>query len=93
MGPKTYLGDSVFAEEGSYKGEVILTTNNGFADDPRNTIVMGPAELVTLFSWLRAVEIYIGERDRGLPVVGACDPGVPPAVDPTTEKEQTDDGS
>lgn len=92
MGPKTYIGDSVFAEEGSFKGEIILTTNNGYADDPRNTIVMGPAELVTFFAWLRAMEIYVGSG-RDLPVVGACDPGVPPAVDPTTEKEQTDDGS
>ena len=90
---KTYLGDSVYAEEGSFKGEIMLTTNNGYADDPRNVIVMGPHELATLFQWLRAVGIYKGERNRDLPVVDADVTGVPPAVEPTTEKEQDDDGS
>ncbi len=90
MGPKTYLGDSVYAEEGSFKGEIILTTNNGYADDPRNRIVMGPNELNTLSLWLGTRGLA---HDRDLPVVGPCDPGVPSDVVTPTEKEQTDDGS
>lgn len=43
---KRYLGDSVYAE---YDGErVILTTNNGYPDDPRNTIVLEPQLLIEL---------------------------------------------
>jgi hypothetical protein len=54
---RTYLGDSVFVEEGSFKGEIKLTTNNGYPNDPRNVIVMGPGELNSLIDWLRAVGI------------------------------------
>jgi len=88
---RTYLGDSVYAEEGSFKGEIMLTTNNGYPDDPRNVIVLGPAELHGLFQWLRAVGVYKGERH--LPVVDAGSAGVPSDVATPTEKEQTDDGS
>jgi hypothetical protein len=88
---KDYLGDSVYVEEGSFKGEVILTTDNGYPDDPRNRIVMGPAELETFFFWLRNVGIYKGERH--LPVVDASTAGVPSDVATPTEKDQTDDGS
>jgi hypothetical protein len=54
---RIYLGDSVYVEEGSFKGEIKLTTNNGYADDPRNVIVMGPGELQALMDWLRAVGV------------------------------------
>lgn len=38
--PKDYLGDSVYAE---FDGNgVTLTTNNGYLDDPRNTIYLEP---------------------------------------------------
>lgn len=36
---KVYLGDSVYAEIDE-AGWITLTTNNGYADDPRNQIVL-----------------------------------------------------
>lgn len=35
---KTYLGDSVYVEWNGYS--IILTTENGYSDDPRNRIVL-----------------------------------------------------
>lgn len=35
---KTYVGDSVYAEWNGH--EIILTTENGYIDDPRNRIVI-----------------------------------------------------
>ena len=52
-----YLGDSVYVQEGSFKGEIVLTTNNGLPDDPRNKIYMEPAVLQALLDWLKAKEI------------------------------------
>ena len=37
---KEYVGDSVYVSEGSWAGEVILTTENGLPNDPSNTIAM-----------------------------------------------------
>lgn len=53
IGNKEYLGDSIYIEEGSYKGELILTTENGFG--PSNTIVFGPAEMDALFNYVNKV--------------------------------------
>ena len=36
-----YLGDSVYAEFDGYS--IILTTNNGYPDDPRNEIILEDA--------------------------------------------------
>ena len=36
-----YLGDSVYAEFDGY--HIILTTNNGYHDDPRNRIALDPS--------------------------------------------------
>jgi len=36
--PTEYLGDSVYAEFDGY--HIILTTNNGYPDDPRNRIAL-----------------------------------------------------
>ena len=48
----TYLGDSVYAE---LDGErIILTTNNGYPDDPRNRIVLDPDVWMALHEWLAA---------------------------------------
>lgn len=49
---KIYLGDSVYVEDGSYKGEIILTTNNGYDDDPRNKITLGLNEVQALIEYL-----------------------------------------
>lgn len=42
----TYLGDSVYAQFDGY--HVILTTNNGYPDDPRNRIALEPEVLASL---------------------------------------------
>lgn len=43
---KDYLGDSVYAEWDGY--HIVLTTNNGYLDDPRNTIALDPMVLTAL---------------------------------------------
>lgn len=55
---KTYLGDSVYLEvvDGMFK----LTTNNGYADDPRNVILI---ELPVYLSMLRVMKDH--EREIG----------------------------
>ena len=53
---KIYLGDSVYAEL-SDCGEIILTTENGYHDDPRNRIVMD-------YPVIYAFERFIGEVRR-----------------------------
>lgn len=40
---KTYLGDSVYLSPGRFLGEWILTTENGYPDDPRNIIYLDPS--------------------------------------------------
>jgi hypothetical protein len=47
---KTYLGDSVYAE--IEHGMIKLTTNNGYADDPRNIIYLEPEVLSAFGEWL-----------------------------------------
>ena len=48
---KIYLGDSVYGEVDA-QGRVVLTTNNGYHDDPRNVIVMEPDVLSAFHRWL-----------------------------------------
>lgn len=43
---KDYLGDSVYADFDGY--HVILTTENGYIDDPRNRIALEPDVLAAL---------------------------------------------
>lgn len=51
MGLKEWLGDSVYAEfDGFY---VILTTENGYPDDPRNKIALEPAVIVALEDFIK----------------------------------------
>lgn len=50
---RTYLGDSVYVKEGRLKGEIVLTTNNGYYDDPRNKIIMEPRVVQALLDWLQ----------------------------------------
>lgn len=56
---KTYLGDSVYAEWDGYA--IVLTTNNGYADDPRNRIVLEPAVYAELLGFVRRLEIQLSE--------------------------------
>jgi hypothetical protein len=51
---KVYLGDSVYAEMDSF-GALVLTTWNGYTDDPRNVIVLEPEVLEVLQLYLRKV--------------------------------------
>lgn len=51
---KEYLGDSVYAE---FDGcELILTTENGYPDDPRNTIVLEEEVWNALLAYVKRVE-------------------------------------
>lgn len=47
---RSYLGDSVYVEIET--GMVKLTTNNGYADDPRNVIYMDNTVLMAFEAWL-----------------------------------------
>lgn len=53
---KQYLGDSVYADTDGYS--LILTTENGYPDDPRNKIVLEPTvyeSLLKYVEWLQKV--------------------------------------
>jgi hypothetical protein len=52
MPNKVYLGDSVYAEMDSY-GRLVLTTWNGYPDDPRNKIILEPEVIEALQLYLR----------------------------------------
>lgn len=51
---KTYLGDGAYVAIGSYKGEVVLTTENGIS--VQNTVVLGPSEIDGLQRWLEDIK-------------------------------------
>lgn len=48
MSDKEYLGDSVYAEHGPFRGAITLTTQNGLPTDPSNEIVLEPQVLEAL---------------------------------------------
>lgn len=50
MSEKTYIGDSVYVEVND-EG-VVLTTNNGYTDDPRNRIVLSSTVWLALMGYL-----------------------------------------
>lgn len=66
MKNKTYLGDSVYAEFDGFN--VVLTTNNGYADDPRNTICCEPEVLEALDSFRKGI------RDENMPKTSVAFP-------------------
>lgn len=51
MTHKTYLGDGAFVELGSFRGEIILTTEDGIRTT--NRVVLGPTETAALLLWLK----------------------------------------
>lgn len=57
---KIYLGDSVYAEFDGY--HIILTTENGYPDDPSNRIALEPSVLHALNHY--AERIYRHESSR-----------------------------
>jgi hypothetical protein len=52
---KTYLGDSVYADRDNL-GRVVLTTENGYHDDPRNRIVLEPEVFTALIKYVESPE-------------------------------------
>lgn len=50
---QTYLGDSVYAEHTGYY--IVLTTNNGYPDDPRNRIALEPDVVIAFMKFLTQV--------------------------------------
>jgi hypothetical protein len=52
---KTYLGDSVYVEVDEL-GRIVLTTNNGWPDDPRNIIIMEPEVQSAFHLWIDRVK-------------------------------------
>lgn len=50
---KEYLGDAVYIEIDQDLPGVLLTTNNGYIDDPRNKIYLDTDVLVALIAYLK----------------------------------------
>jgi len=46
MERKIYLGDGAYAEEGNYRGEIVVTTEDGVS--VQNRVVLGPGEMRSL---------------------------------------------
>lgn len=59
---KDYLGDSVYAEWDGY--HIVLTTNNGYLDDPSNTIALEPQVLAALKRFEQRVIEYCVELEK-----------------------------
>jgi len=63
QGNREYLGDSVYVEfDGLY---FRLTTNNGYADDPRNQIALEPQVLENLQRYVRRIRDQIEHFTKG----------------------------
>jgi len=50
--PKTYLGDSVYAEINEW-GQITLTTENGLPNDPSNVIYLEPEVFQALCKYVK----------------------------------------
>ena len=62
MNTKTYLGDSVYVD--IEDDMVILTTDNGYPDDPRNVIYLEPAVLAALMDYCDRANWQRTSRDE-----------------------------
>lgn len=51
---KVYIGDSVYAEFDGYG--IVLTTENGYPDDPRNRIVLEPSVYESLIQYVEGLK-------------------------------------
>lgn len=71
---KTYIGDSVYAEYDDL-GRIILTTENGYLDDPRNRIVLEPDHMIALAKFYEhAVHAWVqAYREKQDPHTGSAD--------------------
>lgn len=61
---RDYLGDSVYAEFDGWG--IILTTDNGYHDDPRNKIFLEPEVFEALMRYADRVKAHIEESRKGL---------------------------
>lgn len=84
MTPKTYLGDSVYAEINKY-GQVVLTTEN---DDhgPSNTIFLEPEVWAELVSFVGHAIATRAEREPAAPECPRCENGIIRAVGQDNEE-------
>lgn len=49
---KIYLGDSVYVQDDPHiTGSFVLTTENGYSDDPRNEIYIDYGMILDLLQW------------------------------------------
>jgi len=62
---KRYIGDSVYVEFDGFS--IILTTNNGYPDDPRNRIALEPEVTRNLQGYIRSVERYVADWHKRNP--------------------------
>lgn len=60
---KQYLGDSVYADFDGYG--IVLTTENGYPDDPRNRIVLEPEVLVAFERYVASLKALAAEVTSG----------------------------
>ena len=58
---KVYLGDGAYAEEGSYRGQIVVTTENGIS--VQNRVVLGPEGMASLRDFDDALQRSYAEAD------------------------------
>lgn len=58
---KMYIGDSVFVQYDGY--HIVLTTENGYPDDPRNRICLEPPVYSALLEWVESLKQRIKEAN------------------------------
>ena len=56
---KHYIGDSVYADTDGFG--ILLTTENGHASDPSNSVYLEPAVLTDLFKYAVRLNILLPE--------------------------------
>jgi hypothetical protein len=59
---KEYLGNSVYASFDGY--HIVLTTENGYPDDPRNQIALEPSVLRNLNDYNKRIYEFYKEKQR-----------------------------
>lgn len=59
---KDYLGDSVYVQHDGY--HIILTTENGYPDDPRNRIALEPTVLASLIRYEQRIRAKYAEEKQ-----------------------------
>lgn len=58
---KDYIGDSVYVQFDGY--HIILTTENGFPDDPSNTIALEPSVLEALNRYAQRLREHFSKKE------------------------------